>query len=141
MERREIWKYTSWKLRFRNIARAYSFHAELFAHPPDSVPRGETRKSPPPFAGVASTGRLYVHNDTVETSTIERSTLLWSPRAMSPLPRICIQAYADKQHRARAALECINPPGVSPRGCLQTPAPYLHLPMCSLFVPFPAPRP
>lgn len=45
---------------------------------------------------------------------------------MSPLPRICIQAYADKQ----PALECINPPGWgvggggstegTPARCLQT---------------------
>lgn len=59
IERREIWKYASRKLRFRNIARAYSFRAELFAHPPNSVEearRGNHRRR---RRLPESTGRLF----------------------------------------------------------------------------------
>lgn len=56
---------------------------------------------------------IYItHSRNVDNREIDITAV---PRArcsaMSPLPRICIQAYADKQHRrARAALECIKPP-------------------------------
>lgn len=99
------------------IRTCHSSCPTLFAHPPNWSKR---RESSPPLARVASTGRLFTLRN-VETSTIERDRHYCGPRArcsaMSPLPRICIQAYADKQHRrARAALEYINPPGSQPKG-------------------------
>lgn len=107
-KRTERRKYMS---KFRNRAR-YPSHAELFARPPNWPKSG---------AGIRRLRRscvdpaVYLHNVPSKRRQ-SRDRHYCGPRArcsaMSSLPRICIQAYADKQHRrARVALECINPPG------------------------------
>lgn len=93
----------------------------------------------PPNWSFARWAFIYITH-AVEMSTIERSTLRvpsrYIGRTMSPLPRICIQAYTDKQ----PALECINPRGAQSEG---TPAPMspdyprICIYRCLLFVPFP----
>lgn len=113
IERRE----TSGKLRFRDasLGTCYSSRPELFARSPN------WSKWEPSFAGAAGVDRSFIyitHRRNVDNREID---ITGDPRArcsaMSPLPRICIQAYADKQHRrVRAALECINSRGSEPKG-------------------------